>query len=91
MAKVKPLTIPNLIGAMKDAGFATKTDMPSILKEYGVATKDDVENSVLASERRMKLRLGKVRNDLAQRIAKVAITSHAEYLKLKLKVESSYS
>lgn len=60
------------------------------MKEAGFATKSDVDSSVLASERRLKLRIGQVRNDLAARIAKVAVNSHAEYAKLKQKIESAY-
>lgn len=80
---------------MKNAGFVTKSDFPKILNQYGVATKSDVQNTVrsemLASERRLKLRIGKIRNDLAQRIATVAIDTHTKYSQLKQKVETSYA
>jgi len=40
-----------------------------------IATKDDLRSEILASERRLKLRIGKVRNDLAGRIANLALTT----------------
>ena len=67
----KALTTENIVPILKRAGFVTKDDLTNFAKKSdlkNLATKDDI----LASERRMKFRMGKIRNDLALRIAKLA-------------------
>lgn len=50
MADEKPITIPALIGAMKEAGFATRSDVEEIVDQRitsrGLATRSDVEEIV---------------------------------------------
>lgn len=72
MAKEKPLT---------------KTELIATLKGMRLATKDDLKKEIGASERRLILRMGKVRNDLAARIANVALTTptRTEFEKLKIR------
>jgi len=55
--------------------YLTKKELVSTLKEMKITTKDDLRSEILASERRLKLRIGKVRNDLAGRIANLALTT----------------
>lgn len=66
-----------------------KTVLIETLRELNIATKEDV----LASERRLKLRIGKTRNDLAEKIANLATASPTlrDFKKLEQKVESIYA
>ena len=50
-----------------------KSDLPKILSDYGVVTKTDLKQEILKSERRTAIRLTKVKNDLANRIANLAL------------------
>src|SRR3990172_3999890 len=72
--------------------MATKSDLTSMATKEDIknmATKDDLKNEILASERRIVRRLGKVKADLAGRIASLALTTPTikEFKELKLKVE----
>lgn len=57
----------------KDFTEILKGELPQILSDYGVVTKIDLKQEILRSERRTAIRLTKVKNDLAQRIASVAV------------------
>lgn len=56
---------------------STKTEILEALKEYGVVTHSELKSvlrdEILKSERRTAIRLTKVKNDLANRIANVAV------------------
>ena|SRR3989344_6493268 len=76
--------------------MATKSDLTSMATKEDIknmATKDDLKNEILASERRIVRRLGKVKADLAGRIASLALTTPTikEFKELKLKVERNYA
>lgn len=53
----------------KDFVEILKSELPTILDRYGVVTKVDL----IKSERRTAIKLTKVKNDLANRIANVAV------------------
>ena len=63
----------DILKALQEYGVVSKKDLPKAFQEYGVATKDDVDTVILHSERRTAIRLTKVKNDLAQRIANLAV------------------
>ncbi len=89
MPKSLPLTKTELIRTLKDLKIVTQPELATTLKEMGVATKNDI----LASERRLKLRMGKMKNELATRIANLALTTPTskEFEELKRKVEGNYT
>ncbi len=64
-----PLTKSDLIQIFKDYGVVSKKDMPNLLKDYGVTTKKDLTKL----ERSLSLKITKSKNDLANRIANVAV------------------
>lgn len=77
-------TKSELFEALKEYGVLTKKDLPVIFNEYGVVTKKDLRAEISASESRTDLKLNKLersltikitksKNDLAERIANVAI------------------
>ena len=100
LKEVKVVTQPDLDSTLKKMGVATKDDLKDFATKGDIknfATKDDLKDfatkdSILASERRIKLRIGKVRNELAQRIAQLATSTPTarEFDKLKRKVEERY-
>ncbi|MEK7100231.1 MAG: hypothetical protein AAB872_00290 [Patescibacteria group bacterium] len=59
----------NLAEALKEYGVLTKKDMPAIFKDYGVATQNDLTRL----ERSLTIKITKSKNDLAGRIANVAL------------------
>lgn len=61
----------------------TKDDIRDVLKEIGVATKDDL----LHLEQRLKLRMGKHRNEIFAMFGKLATStpSRREFTELKLR------
>lgn len=77
-----PLTENRLIKILKDMNLATKGD----LKNF--ATKDDVNSAIVSSERIIIRKIGQVKNDLAGRIANLALTTPTirEFEKLKQEV-----
>lgn len=74
---------------MKNSKQLTEEGLVRILKELHIATKEDI----LTSERRTKLRMGKMRNDLASRIAKLATSTptNRQFDELSKKVEGGYA
>ena len=93
MAKDKPLTVSNLVAALKKAGVPTTNTLRQVVREelaaYGVATKDDLGKL----ERSLKLRMGKHKRELSSGIAKVALTSPtlSKFDKLKEKVDRHHT
>jgi len=72
MAKIKPLTIPNIISAMKQAGFATKDDLNNGLN--GLRKQIDEDQFEARTEFHLKMTLPvieKVEKSLKVEIAKV--------------------
>lgn len=57
----------------KDFTEILKSEIPQILSEYGVVTHTGLKQEILKSERRTAIRLTKVKNDLADRIANLAL------------------
>lgn len=50
-----------------------KVELLEALKEYGVVTRSELSSEILKSERRTAIRLTKVKNDLAERVANLAV------------------
>lgn len=50
-----------------------KTEILEALSEYGVLTRTELKAEILKSEKRTAIRLKKVKSDLADRIADVAV------------------
>ena len=87
----------NLQAALNEYGVVAKNDLSNALKEYGVVTqselkrelsnyptKDDLKLEILKSERRTAIRLTRVKNDLAIRIANVAVAKEERSVVEKL-------
>lgn len=51
-----------------------KVELLEALKDYGVVTRSEMSSEILKSERRTAIRLTKVKNDLAERIANLAVS-----------------
>jgi polyhydroxyalkanoate synthesis regulator phasin len=79
-----PLTKSDLIQIFKDYGVVSKKDMPNLLQDYGVFSKKDMPNllkdygvttkkDLTKLERSLSLKITKSKNDLANRIANVAV------------------
>ena len=58
-----------ILEALKEYGVLTKADMPAIFKEHGVVTQKDLTRL----ERSLTIKITKSKNDLAERIANVAL------------------
>lgn len=71
------LTKNDLVKVLSDYGVISKSNLSEALKEYGVVTRSELKSvlnsEIVKSERRTAIRLTKVKNDLAERIANLAI------------------
>ncbi len=71
------LTKNDLVKVLSDYGVISKSNLSEALKEYGVVTRSELKSvlnsEILKSERRTAIRLTKVKNDLAGRIANLAV------------------
>lgn len=72
------LTKNDLVKVLSDYGVISKSNLSEALKEYGVVTRSELKSvlnsEILKSERRTAIRLTKVKNDLAERIANLAVS-----------------
>ena len=86
MTDEKPLTKSGLLAIFKEVGIATKENVRAAVGEElaarGVATKDDVTSAkdelrgeIGGLERRLKLRMGKMRTNLLRAIGNLATST----------------
>jgi len=98
MAGEKPLTKSDLLAILREAGIPTKGDVQRIvsneISSRGLTTKDDLKglatkDDLVHMERRLKLRMGKMRSNLFQAIGNLAINSPTiqAFQKLQAKVD----
>ena len=80
MAKIRPLTIPNIISAMKQAGFTTKADLETLRKQidddqFEARTEFHVKMTLPAIEKvekSLKVEIAKVDNKVGKLSLEVA-------------------
>lgn len=84
MAKTIPLTIPNIISAMKQAGFVTKTDLDNRLGKFGNSLRKQINDDQFEARTEFYAKMTKPELDkLGDRIDKLdnKLSAEISYLK----------